>query len=206
MLVDRGAPFVDTPVAAYPLAAGRSAAHPAGPAGYAGRMDDVERYLAQFAGETRSRLDTVRQFVRDRCPRAVESLSYGLIGYTLNGRPLLYVGGFARHLGLYATPAGHEAFAADFAPYARGEGSVQFPLTQPLPVDLIARVIDHRVAEVSDQLPPLGGPATRALAAIGVTRASDVAVHSAAELLALHGVGPKAIRLLRDAGVRLRDD
>lgn len=49
-------------------------------------------------------------------------------------------------------------------------------------------------------LPPtIGRPATRALAVIGVTRLSDVARLTERELLALHGVGPKAVRLLRAA-------
>lgn len=168
-------------------------------------MDDVADYLAQFTGETRARLETVRGMVAERCPRAVEAFSYGLIGYQLNGHPLIYVGGFAHHIGLYATPQGHEAFAADFAPYRQGKGSVQFPLAQPLPVDLIARVIDHRVETVSELLPAIGGPATRALAAIGVTRASQLAAYSEQDLLALHGVGPKAIRLIAEAGIALRE-
>lgn len=168
-------------------------------------MSDVDGYLAQFSGETRARLETLRGMVRERCPRAVESLSYGLIGTQLNGHPLIYFGGFARHIGVYATPQGHEAFAADFAPYAQGKGSVQFPLAQPLPVELIRRVIDYRVATVGAMLPAIGRPATNALAAIGVTRASQLVEYSAADLLALHGVGPKAVRLIREAGIRLRD-
>lgn len=168
-------------------------------------MDDVVGYLGQFTGETRERLETLRGMVRDRCPRALESLSYGLIGYKLNGHPLIYFGGFANHVGVYATPQGHEDFAADFTPYRQGKGSVQFPLAEPLPVELIARVIEHRVATVSEQLPAIGRPATNALAAAGITRSSQLADYSEQDLLALHGVGPRAIRLLREAGVTLRD-
>lgn len=168
-------------------------------------MDDVVTYLEQFTGETRERLETLRSMVRERCPRAVESLSYGLIGYKLNGHPLIYFGGFTNHVGVYATPQGHEDFAADFAPYRQGKGSVQFPLAEPLPVELIARVIKHRVATVGGELPVIGRPATSALAAAGITRSSQLADYSEQDLLALHGVGPKAIRLLREAGVTLRD-
>lgn len=168
-------------------------------------MDDVATYLDRFTGETRSCLELLRSMVRERCPRATESLRYGLIGYKLNGHPLIYFGGFTNHIGVYATPQGHEAFAADFAPYRQGKGSVQFPLDQPLPLELIARVIDHRVSTVSEQLPAIGSPATRALAAAGITRSSQLADYSEQDLLALHGVGPKAIRLLREAGVTLRE-
>ncbi|CAG7614770.1 DUF1801 domain-containing protein [Leucobacter soli] len=169
-------------------------------------MDEVVAYLDRFPAEVRARLEALRAMVRERCPLAVESVSYGLIGYKLGGRPLIYLGGFKNHIGLYATPVGHEAFAAEFAAYKQGKGSVQFPLSEPLPTDLIARVIAHRVEAVSEELPAIGRPATGALAEIGVTRAGQLADYSEKELLALHGVGQKAIRLLREAGVRLRDD
>jgi len=62
-----------------------------------------------------------------------------------------------------------------------------------------------------DDLPPsLGAPALRALHAAGVTRLSEVAGLREAELVALHGVGPKAVRLLRAAlaerGLQLAGD
>ena len=50
-----------------------------------------------------------------------------------------------------------------------------------------------------DTLPRIGAPATRALAAEGITRLADLTQHRSEDLLALHGVGPKAIRLLREA-------
>lgn len=152
------------------------------------------------------RLDSLRSIVREECPGSAEGMNYGLIGYKLGGHPLIYFGGFARHIGLYATPSGHETFAAEFARYVQGKGSVQFPLAEPLPVDLIRRVIVHRVETVREQLPAVGKPALRALTSLGVTRTSQLAGYSEQELLALHGIGPKAIRLLRDAGVVLRGD
>ena len=166
----------------------------------------VEAYLSELPEETRARLQQARDMVRERCPSAVESVSYGLIGYKLNGRPLIYFGGFERHIGLYATPNGHEAFEQEFARYEQGKGSVRLPLSEPLPVELIGRVIDHRVAVVSEELPAIGRPATSALEAIGVTKAGQLAAYSERELLALHGVGPKAIRLLKEAGVPLREE
>ena len=108
------------------------------------KITTIDEYLNQFAGETRSRLDTMRELIRAEAPEAVESFSYGLIGYKLHGKPLVYFGGFAHHIGFYATPNGHAAFADDFANYKQGKGSVQFPLDQPLPVDLIRRVVQYR--------------------------------------------------------------
>jgi uncharacterized protein YdhG (YjbR/CyaY superfamily) len=55
--------------------------------------------------------------------------------------------GFKRHIGFYATPSGHATFAKELSGYKQCKGSVQFPLDQPLPLDLIARIVRFRVAE-----------------------------------------------------------
>jgi uncharacterized protein YdhG (YjbR/CyaY superfamily) len=64
--------------------------------------------------------------------------------YKLNGRPLVYFAAFKNHIGLYATPSGHAAFAEELSRYKQGRGSVQFPLSEPLPFDLIARIVKFR--------------------------------------------------------------
>ncbi|UOQ57786.1 DUF1801 domain-containing protein [Leucobacter allii] len=168
--------------------------------------DDVETYLAGFPAETRERLEALRWIVREECPRAVEGVMYGMIGTKLNGHPLVYFGGFAKHIGLYATPTGHEAFAEEFARYEQGKGSVRFPLAEPLPSALIRRVIAFRARTVGEALPAIGAPATRALAGIGVTQFDQLRGRTARELLALHGFGPKALRILREAGARIADE
>jgi uncharacterized protein YdhG (YjbR/CyaY superfamily) len=108
----------------------------------------VNKYIEKFAGETRKRLGQMREVIFAEVPDAVESVSYGLVGYKLNGKPLVYFGGFAKHTGFYATPNGHEAFKKEFATYKQGKGSVQFPLNQPLPLDLIRRVAQYRAGEI----------------------------------------------------------
>lgn len=106
----------------------------------------IDTYLGQFSGEVRSRLDEVRQVIREVVPTAIESIAYGMPAYKLDGRPLVYFAAFPNHIGFYATPNGHAAFKKEFAPYKQGKGSVQFPHDKPLPIDLIRRVVQHRVA------------------------------------------------------------
>lgn len=110
--------------------------------------DTVEDYLAEFDGDVRARLEVMRDVVRTACPEAVESMAYGMPAYKLDKKPLVYFAGFDRHVGFYATPNGHEAFADDFACYKQGKGSVQFPHTEPLPTDLVRRVVEFRIASV----------------------------------------------------------
>ena len=108
----------------------------------------VDEYIDGFDGEVKARLDTLRQIVRTEVPDAIESMSYGMIGYKLHKKPLLYVGGFTSHIGLYPTPAGQEAFAAELSEYKTGKGSVQLPLGRPLPLNLVTRIIRTRVVQV----------------------------------------------------------
>lgn len=112
------------------------------------KPNDVDAYIAKFEGVRRERLDALRAIIKKEVPDAVESVSYGLAGYKLNSRPLVYFGGFPNHIGFYATPNGHEAFKEEFSQYKQGKGSVQFPLDKPLPVELIQRVVRYRKGQL----------------------------------------------------------
>lgn len=112
------------------------------------KSTDVDAYIAKFEGLRHDRLVQMRKIVTAVAPDAIESVSYGLAGYKLHGKPLVYFGAFPNHIGFYATPNGHEAFAKEFSQYKQGKGSVQFPLDQPLPVELIRRVVQYRKAQI----------------------------------------------------------
>lgn len=105
----------------------------------------VNEYIASFPEEVAVLLLRLRALVHEHAPDAVESMSYGMPAYKLNGRPLIYFAAFKNHIGLYATPSGHAAFAAELSRYKQGKGSVQFPLKEPLPYELIARIIKFRM-------------------------------------------------------------
>jgi uncharacterized protein YdhG (YjbR/CyaY superfamily) len=106
--------------------------------------NDLEAYMQDFPESTRRRLSVIREIILREAPGAVESISYGMPAYKLNGRPLVYFAGYAGHVGFYATPTGHEAFATELAGYKKGKGSVQFPHDQPLPEQLIIRMVRFR--------------------------------------------------------------
>lgn len=111
-------------------------------------VSNVDEYINQFDGEVKARLLALREIVHAEVPDANEGIMYGLVGYKAHKKPLVYFGGYAHHVGFYATPQGHEEFAEDLAKYKQGKGSVQFPLDQPLPVDLIKRMVQFRKNQV----------------------------------------------------------
>ena len=110
-------------------------------------MGVIDDYLAQFDGEVRRRLDAVRQAIAEEVPDGVEVMSYAIPTFDLGGRHVIHFAGFKNHLGLYPTPHGITAFDAELAPYKKAKGSVQFPLDEPLPLDLIRQIARHRAAE-----------------------------------------------------------
>ena len=112
-------------------------------------ITNVDEYIGQYDDPVRSRLMEMRRTVLELAPSAVESISYGMPAYKLAGKPLVYFAGFPGHIGFYATPNGHVAFSKEFAPYKQGKGSVQFPHDEPLPLDLVRRVVEFRVGEVA---------------------------------------------------------
>lgn len=108
------------------------------------QQKSVDAYIDTFSGDTKKRLITLRKLITKEVPDAQEAIMYGLIGYKLNKKPLVYFGGFAHHIGFYATPQGHEQFTQELSQYKQGKGSVQFPLDQPLPVELVRRMVAFR--------------------------------------------------------------
>lgn len=109
----------------------------------------VQEYINQFDGEVKARLVQLRTLIQTEVPEAEESISYGLVGYKLNNKPLVYFGGFKNHIGFYATPNGHEAFKQEFSKYKQGKGSVQFPNNRPLPIELVKRVVMYRKGQMA---------------------------------------------------------
>jgi uncharacterized protein YdhG (YjbR/CyaY superfamily) len=108
-------------------------------------MNTQEEYIKAFPEDVQKILEQVRQTIKTAAPQAEESISYGMPAFKTNGKPLVYFAGFKNHIGFYATPNGHQEFAAELAPYKQGKGSVQFPLNQPIPFDLIKRMVAFRV-------------------------------------------------------------
>jgi len=107
----------------------------------------VEDYIAEFPKDVQNKLKLVRNTILKNAPNAVENISYGMPAYKLNKKPLVYFGGFAKHIGFYATPTGHQQFESQLSKYKQGKGSVQFPLNEELPMDLIADIVLFRVNE-----------------------------------------------------------
>jgi len=109
--------------------------------------NSFDEYILDFPVEVQDLLNQVRSTIRQAAPDAEESMSYGMPAYKTYGKPLVYFAGFKNHIGFYATPTGHAEFAKELSKYKQGKGSVQFPIDQPMPLDLIFQIVEFRVIE-----------------------------------------------------------
>ena len=107
----------------------------------------VDAYHLSFSQPIRKRLDLIRTIIRKLAPATFEMMSYGMPGYKLNRRPLVYYAAFKNHVGLYPTASGIEFVKHELINYKWAKGSVQFPNDQPLPIALIKKIVsfDYKI-------------------------------------------------------------
>ncbi len=108
---------------------------------------NIDEYIAGFPEDVQKKLEQVRATIKKAAPEASEAIKYAMPAYVLNGTNLVFFAGYKNHIGFSATPTGHNAFKDELSVYKQGKGSVQFPLNQPMPLDLIGRIVAFRVRE-----------------------------------------------------------
>ena len=106
----------------------------------------IDAYIASFPEDVQAILQRIRMTIREAAPEAEETIKYQMPTFTQQGN-LVHFGAFKKHIGFYPVPTGIEAFKDELAGYVQGKGSVQFPLDQPIPYDLIRRIVEFRVKE-----------------------------------------------------------
>ena len=110
-------------------------------------INTVEDYIKNFPDGVQGLLIKIRQIIKEKAPESVETISYGMPVYKLNNKPLVYFAAYKNHIGFYATPTGHQKFIKELSEYKQGKGSVQFLINEPIPYDLIGRIVEFRVKE-----------------------------------------------------------
>lgn len=109
-------------------------------------FQSIDEYIASFPQPTQELLQKVCETVKAAAPKAKEKISYSMPAFELHGN-LVYFGAAKNHIGFYPTPSAIKAFKDDLATYKGAAGSVQFPFDQPLPLDLITKMVKFRVDE-----------------------------------------------------------
>ncbi|AMR34433.1 hypothetical protein A0256_05065 [Mucilaginibacter sp. PAMC 26640] len=107
---------------------------------------DVEEYFSWFPQQTQDAMSLVKATILNAIPDAKESISYAMPTYRYRGL-LAHFAAYDKHIGFYPGALAVEVFAKDIAGFKSAKGSIQFPLNQPMPLDLIKRIIAFRLKE-----------------------------------------------------------
>lgn len=99
--------------------------------------------------ETKGKLEELRKLVSKLAPEATEAIAYGIPTFKLNGKNLVHFGGYKTHIGFYPTLMGLMEFEKELQPYLAGKGTAQFPLNQPLPLELVTKIVKFRAEQSS---------------------------------------------------------
>lgn len=106
----------------------------------------VDEYIAQFPTDVQEKLQMLRKIIKDVVPNVGEKISYQMPTFTFRGN-LVYFAAYKKHIGFYPTSSGINAYKDELQQYKMGKGSVQFPIDEPLPFELIRKIVQFRVAE-----------------------------------------------------------
>ena len=107
---------------------------------------DIDEYIAGFPKDVQERLQKVRKTIREAAPEAEEAIKYRMPTFVLNGN-LVHFAAFKNHIGFYPAPQGIEEFKEELSAYKGAKGSVQFQYSEPIPFDLISRIVKLRVGQ-----------------------------------------------------------
>ena len=107
----------------------------------------IEAYIATFPKDVQKTMKQLRETIKAAAPQAEEKISYQMPTFTLNGKYLVYFAGWKTHIAFYGAPRGNAEFKEDLSAYETGAGTLKFLLAEPLPFDLITKIVKFRVAE-----------------------------------------------------------
>jgi uncharacterized protein YdhG (YjbR/CyaY superfamily) len=114
------------------------------------KHETVEAYVAAAPEDRRADLEDLRRTVIAAAPAAVECIAYDMPAYRLNGRFMVSFGAYKRHYSLFpASQVVLDTLGEEAAVYAKGKGTFQFPASEPLPLDLIGRIVKIRLDETA---------------------------------------------------------
>ena len=114
------------------------------------KAENIDGYIAGFPEYVQRILEQVRAAIKKAAPAAEETIRYAMPTFTLNSN-LVHFAAFKNHIGFYPAPTGIAAFEKELSAYKQGKGSVQFPLDEPMPLNLITRIVKYRVKQLAEK-------------------------------------------------------
>jgi len=110
----------------------------------------IDKYIRQFPDEVQAILEKIRRTIRQTAPAATETISYGIPTFDLDGQHLVHFAAFKKHIGFFPTASPIPVFQKELSGFKTSKGTIQFPLDQAVPYDLIKQIVEYRVRQVSE--------------------------------------------------------
>jgi uncharacterized protein YdhG (YjbR/CyaY superfamily) len=125
------------------------------------KPNTVDEYLRALPAEQRGALEKVRAQIKVAAPKAEEHIAYGLAGFKVDGRPLIYIGAAKNHCALYGARA-DDALAAKLKGFKQSKGTIQFTPGKPIPAGVVKQIVKARLAALQERLAEKKKPAKKA--------------------------------------------
>lgn len=108
---------------------------------------NIDEYIKTFPNSVQDKLQEIRNIVKKLAPTAIETISYGMPTFKLNGKNLIHFAGYKNHIGFYPTPSGITNFEKELSIYKTSKGAAQFKIDEVLPRKLIEKIVKFRIEE-----------------------------------------------------------
>lgn len=125
--------------------------------------ETIDAYIAALPDEVQPMVEALRAAIRDAVPDVVEAIKYGMPAFRLNGTYVIYLAAWKKHIGVYPV-ARNLPFEDEITPYRAEKDTLQLRYQDPLPLDLVARIVAARAAELRLREPKPSARAKRAAA------------------------------------------
>ena len=109
-------------------------------------FSSIDEYIANFPEVVQAKLEELRAAIKASAPDAQEKISYQMPAFTLKGN-LVYFAAYKKHIGFYPVSSAIKAFKRELSGYESSKGTIKFPIDQPLPLELISKIVKFRVVE-----------------------------------------------------------
>ena len=110
------------------------------------KNETIDAYISSYDEVVQPILKELRRVIKEEAPDATEKISYQMPTFYLNGN-LVHFAVQKNHIGFYPAPSGVAAFKEELTEYKTSKGAIQFPLTKPIPYELVRRIVRFRVEE-----------------------------------------------------------
>lgn len=110
------------------------------------KVNTIDDYIEMYSPEMQQILQAIRKAIQEAAPEATEKISYAMPTFYLY-KNLVHFAVCKNHIGFYPTPSGVDVFADDLKRYVKSKGSIHFPLDEPMPIELIKKIVRYRVIE-----------------------------------------------------------